>query len=312
VHGGYPQEPLSDATYSTGVENAVDGYPHVLTNRVFSSDPLNPSTPALLYNAHVLDFGLGDIAVTVNYNSSTRISSTTATVTSAVDIDGDYRLACVYTEDSVTGTGDGSNSNQFDFDQDNYYSSSDQNIPLVGAGHDWQASTQPVPAPTMQYDYVARTIQGGFDGQTGSLPSSMTAGGVYSYTFPDFTLPVNYRANKMRVHVLLIDATNGIIMNANGKSSLVGISDPVAGHYEVSVYPNPATDQLYVELNFKESDKATLTITDVLGKVCMTRNLGTIVPGEQRIPVNTSNLSEGTYFLTLTGNNGSATTKFIK
>jgi hypothetical protein len=112
---------------------------------------------------------------------------------------------------------------------------------------------------------------------------------------------------------LLIDATNEIVLNGNSKSiAAVGISDPAVGHYEISVYPNPATDRLTVGLNFKENEKAKLTITDMLGKVCSVQELGTVMTGEQHIPVNISNLPSGTYFITLVATNGSVTSKFVK
>ena len=44
----------------------------------------------------------------------------------ALDLNGDYRLALVITEDNVHGTGTG-------YDQHNYYSNQSQNLPLSGA-----------------------------------------------------------------------------------------------------------------------------------------------------------------------------------
>ncbi len=165
----------------------------------------------------------------------------------------------------------------------------------------------------MEYDFVARTIQGGFNGQTGSLPSTMTASGVYTYTFPAYTIPASYDPEKMKANILLMDATNGIIMNANSMSLItVGISDPASGKYSISVSPNPAVNQIYVNLNFKDRDNVNLVITDILGKVCYTSDMGTVVAGEHRLPVDISKLSSGTYFMTLVGNNGTATTKFVK
>jgi hypothetical protein len=317
VHGGSSSEPMRVTTYDAGILPLVPGHPHVLVNRVYADDP---SDVFNMYNAHINDFGLADVDVSVSYNSLNRQSVVTATITSAVNIDGDYRLACVYTEDNVTGTGNGSNTVTGDFDQVNYYSVAWNNAngytppgPLSGGGHDWAASSNPVPATIMEYDFVARTIQGGFNGQSGSLPSSMSAGGVYTYAFPAYTIPANYNPANMKAHILLIDFEHKAIMNGNSMPLInVGISDPSKGKYDLSVSPNPATNQIYVQINFKESDDVNLIITDLLGKECYSQDMGTVISGEQRVPVDISGLSSGTYFISLVGKNGSATTKFVK
>ncbi len=150
-------------------------------------------------------------------------------------------------------------------------------------------------------------------GQTGSLPATMTAGGIYTYTFPAFTLPACLQRSNMKAHILLIDATNKIILNGNSMPlNSVGISDPAIGLYDLSVSPNPALNTLYVQFNFKESDNVSLIITDLLGKVCYSNDMGTIISGEHRIPVDISELSSGTYFITLVGKNGTATSRFVK
>ncbi len=101
---------MRDAVYDNGVGELTPGDPYILVNRAFGEDP---SEAFNLYNAHLNDFGLADIELSANYNSTNRQGTVSATITSAVDIDGDYRLACVYTEDNVTGAGDGSNNIAF-------------------------------------------------------------------------------------------------------------------------------------------------------------------------------------------------------
>ena len=317
VHGGSSSEPMRVTVYDNAVSDAVPGYPHLLVDRVYADDPSRTFT---MYNAHIADFGLADVDVAVNYNTSNREGIVTGTITSAVDIDGDYRLACVYTEDNVTGTGNGSNTVTGDYDQVNYYSVAWNNAngytppaTLIGAGINWSTSANPVPATIMNYDFVARNLQGGFIGQVGSLPATMTAGGVYNYAFPAYTLPANYNPANMKAHILLIDATNEIIMNGNSSPLITtGISDPATGSYHLTVSPNPAVNEIFVNLNFKERDNVNLVISDLLGKVCQSSDLGTIVSGEHRLPVDISKLSSGTYFITVIGNNGSATSKFVK
>ncbi len=308
VHGGYTQEPMYLANYDDSLGILNSSAPNIFIDRFVQDDP---SAIFTQYNSHINNFGLGDVALTVNYNSAASSSTVSTTITSAVNIDGDFRVACVYTEDGVTGTGDGTDNNSFDYDQANYYSAGAN--PLVGAGHNWVAEADPVPANLMVYDFVARKIQGDFLGQPGSLPSSLTAGMTYNYSFPSWTIPSAYNASNMKAHVLLIDAENKIIMN--GRSMPVvstGIGQVVKGNYSLSVFPNPAQNQLSVDLNFKDSEKATLAITDMLGKVCYSQDLGSLISGTHRITVDISKFTSGTYFVTLNGTKGNATTKFVK
>ncbi len=308
VHGGYAQEPMRVANYDDSLGILNSSAPNLFIDRFVQDDP---SAIFTQYNSHINDFGLGDVALSVNYNSATSSSTVSTTITSAVTIDGDFRVACVYTEDGVTGTGDGTDVNVWDYDQANYYSAGTN--PLVGAGRDWVAATDPVSANIMVYDFVARKIQGDYLGQPGSLPATLTAGMTYNYTFPSWTIPSTYNASKMKAHVLLIDAANSIIMN--GRSMPVvstGINQVAKGIYSLSVFPNPAQNQLSVDLNFKDNEKATLAITDMLGKVCYAQDLGTLISGTHRITVDISKFTSGTYFVTLNGTKGNATTKFVK
>ena len=73
-------------------------------------------------------------------------------------------------------------------------------------------------------------------------------------------------------------------------------------NYEVKIYPNPATDKLFVK---NVSAKSTYSIFDATGRLV---SEGSIVDGE----INVSKLVKGTYVISFTNDGNSTKTKFIK
>ncbi len=78
----------------------------------------------------------------------------------------------------------------------------------------------------------------------------------------------------------------------------------------ISVYPVPTSEKLNINITADTEDKTVLTITDLSGKVVKEEEL-TIVSGNNAIETNVKNLSNGFYFLKLTGNHINHTEKFI-
>ena len=66
------------------------------------------------------------------------------------------------------------------------------------------------------------------------------------------------------------------------------------GALDASIYPNPVQDllQLYVESD--NSDKGTMIITDISGKRVYSKAIS-IVAGSNKLPVDITSLSSGTY-----------------
>lgn len=71
----------------------------------------------------------------------------------------------------------------------------------------------------------------------------------------------------------------------------------------VKVYPNPAQNQLFVEM--ENNNASTLEIRDVTGKLLKTQNI------ETRGSINIENLENGIYFINLVGNTGLISSKKI-
>jgi hypothetical protein len=76
----------------------------------------------------------------------------------------------------------------------------------------------------------------------------------------------------------------------------------------LNVYPNPASSEVFVEFNLAKNEKTTIRLSDLSGKVLSKSELGGVV-GNQRIALNTSNLSRGLYLVEVITTNGRTTRK---
>jgi len=278
--------------YDAGVGTLIAGYPSTLVNRDLVSDPSSIFDD---YDNTIGDFGYADLYQDVTYNSTTGVVTVLAIAHFAVDLSGDYRLACVLTEDDVHNAAGGQ------WDQHNYYSTQSQNIPLVDAesGFDFQALPQVIPSAQMYYDYVARTIVGGFNGQAGSLPTTIPAGSWQYYTFT-YTVPAGYDATKMKAYILLIDntgATKHIMNSAHSTwTGGLGINSP-SSIGNVDVFPNPSNTNTNININLVKSENVTVNVYDMAGALVSSENEGQLGEGQHIVDLNTANLANGMYFV---------------
>lgn len=296
VHNG---DPMAVSTYDAGETSfpGFPGFPSVLIDRKVVDDP------SLLfeeYDAHSGDFGFADLKVDPSFNSSTNKATVVASAHFAVDLEGDYRLACVFTEDDVTGTGS-------TWAQHNYYAGG-QYGPMGG----FEDMPGTIPASQMHYNFVARAIVGGYDGQAGSLPSTITGDQTYQYTF-SYTVPSTDDPYQMKAIVLLINNQTGEIMNgAQADLLLTGINsatNPIAG---IGVYPNPFSNSINVALTLNKTQPVTINVTDMLGRVIESIDEGTLAAGNHQIALNGNNLAAGVYFVTVKTVDGEVSKKVVK
>jgi hypothetical protein len=284
------------SAYDAGVGGLIGGYPSVLVDRKVEVDPSDLSDAYAQYSG---DFGYANITAAKTYNSSTRALTVDVSLTPAVDLSGDFRLALVLTEDGVTGTASG-------YNQTNYYSGGGSGV--MGG---FEGLTNPVPAADMHYDFVARYISGGFTGQAGSLPASMTAGTAYTYTF-NTTVNNLWNDWNMRAIVMLVDVTNGIILNAANPQVVNGTVDPKSQISGLSLYPNPASDVLAVLVSLESSQDVTIDVVDVLGKTVASYNYNNVAVGASKVNLDIAGLASGVYFANVRTATGSVSRKFVK
>jgi hypothetical protein len=236
-----------------------------------------------------------------NFNATTGVLDVSLTVDWVSAATGSYKIACVLVEDGITGTGSG-------YAHSNYYSFSSNNIPLVGAGHDWQAATNPISASLMTYDHVARAICPSFAGHAG-FPGSMAAADQHVFNF-EFTLDPSWDDTKMHIVGLLISPTG---MMDNGSSSSIadavtagfasgdvvtcGAPSVIRGISSIrtfEIFPNPARTNLTLKIGLEESNNVIVDIFDISGKTIATQSYDQL-EGTHFLDLDISSFASGMY-----------------
>jgi hypothetical protein len=207
IHNGDPME-LEAYNQDLG----VSGYPSALVDRGTEIDPgdikldfmeriLVPPT-AFITNGAVLDGDSLNVSLTVDFNLAAS---------------GNWKIACVLTEDNVSGVSSG-------YSQTNYYSGGN-NGDLVGVdGVNWTDLPGTVSASNMVYHNVARALSPSFAGHAG-FPNSIELGSTYTFNFK-FAIDENWKTEDMHIVGMVIGTDSKI---DNGSSS--SIDDAIAAGF---------------------------------------------------------------------------------
>lgn len=300
VHSG---DPMEIAGYTPQIAALVgNSYPSALIDRKVLTDP-GQTTLQTGYNELITEVVPVDVAAGATQAGNILTINAQATFYTNFS-NANFRLAVAISEDGVTGTGDGTNAVTYDYDQVNYYSGGGSG-PMGG----YENLGDPVPATQMVYDHVARTILGGFDGAPNSVPAVISAGNVVSHTF-NYTIPASSDVNNLHITVILIDATDGSIVNAKQSSVAQALSvEKVSGISSIKLFPNPATDKLNVVFQAGNGDY-NISVTDMLGRTVINNSYQGLF-GAQTIEMPVSQLNAGHYILNINDGNSSYSSKFV-
>ena len=295
VHNG---DPMTVPAYDTGIGTLIGGYPSALVDRGTDVDPSAMSTD---FYTRLQVAPTAFITNGANWNSTTRTLDVSISADFQLAANNNYKIACVLTEDDVTGTGSG-------WSQSNAYAGGGNGV--MGG---YESLPNPVPAAQMVYDHVARQIAPSFGGFAGSFPATVNVGETHIVNF-SFVLPAGWDENEMHIIGMLI-APNGRIDNA-GKATITEavangyVNGSSAGFFETSdeqidamfkLYPNPASDFAVVALQLNADSDVSMKLIDMSGKVLASRNYGTM-NGISEIMLNTSDLTAGVYLVEVTVN----------
>lgn len=90
-------------------------------------------------------------------------------------------------------------------------------------------------------------------------------------------------------------------------------SSPNAAKQEsgISIYPNPMTENGTVSFNLASTSSVIVSIYNLQGKLVKSIKSGLLIAGDQKIEINTAELSKGTYLLSIDGSAVHATSKFV-
>lgn len=303
-------DPMVNAVYDNGIGNFIAGYPSALVNRGSDIDPSEIFAPVMT------DLVVAPTAVLTNgarYDAITGLLEVSVTADFAASVSGDWRLACVITEDSVTGTASG-------YGQANYYSNSSSLIDRNGI--DWQNLPNPVPASQMVYDHVARAISPSFEGYQNSFPATVNANDQHTV---NFWIPINAEWDMDKMHIVsMLIKPNGEIDNggeatyseavANG--FVAGPNVSVVEYFDapdksLNVYPNPSRNEVtYLTVNGR-SEEFTVSVMDINGKQVYQQTVTDQIGVPTALQINTANLANGIYMIKLVDGRNIYTEKLV-
>ncbi len=278
VHNG---DPITLTEYDNGA--ALSGFPGCNVDRTLLGESVSQSLFEQFYNDRITMGVPANVGAIVTGTGSTISIDATAIFYTPVSA-GDYRLAVVISENGVTGTSAA-------YNQANYYAGGGSG-PMGG----YESLTDPVLAADMVYDHVGRALLGGYAGQAGSVPATIVDGTIATYTF-NYTVPASSVRDNMHAIVMLIDNTTGAIINATDMSISESFNSiATVDAINMSVYPNPASDNMTV--SFEAEGDFTITLTDMAGRIVST-NAYNNLSGTQSISVPVTNLENGNYIISV-------------
>jgi hypothetical protein len=88
----------------------------------------------------------------------------------------------------------------------------------------------------------------------------------------------------------------------------LSLEDAESNSFGVSIYPNPASEEVKVSFNLNGAASASVNVIDMTGKVVASQEAAA---GSNAVSINTSNLSAGVYSVSFTANNTTVTKKLV-
>jgi Secretion system C-terminal sorting domain len=104
--------------------------------------------------------------------------------------------------------------------------------------------------------------------------------------------------------------SNGMVDTLERVRENVGLNEVITKNNSFVMYPNPATDKVTVAFTASQKESLTVNIIDIRGALVKTVNIMPVI-GENKVEIETENLTKGIYFIQLTGLAGFTTQKLI-
>lgn len=283
IHEG---DPMENVEYFNA--SGLTGLPTGNVDRTFTSG-LNPFSDLPSDMAQQLAISPpAEVSVATTWDAGTRAVTMTVSAEFVESLNGDFRLAAIVVEDGVTGPSPA-------YDQSNSYSGGG-NGPMGG----YEDLPSPVSASVMVYNHVGRYLAGGYNGDANSLPASISSGETHNYSY-NYTLPDDYNEEYVYVIGVLLNNSNGQVLNAGRSAYLPGYDNG-----KPFFHSNPQTLG-FVGLNYKydvlthdpQHDDLTITALSSLPNGLTLSDLGEGKAALEGIPT-----VQGTFEITLNVTDG--------
>lgn len=270
------------------------------------------------------------IYATNRYDSSTRELNVSVFTTFYGAMTGDFRVSCYILEDSLFGT------------QLSYYymgTTNPNGNPWYNVGTFYQSSSpsgcgEEALISNYLYNYVVRDFIGSNWGWgTPGFGSGITTTSIdsqYVLALPTYTLPTEWNANHVSL-VVFVDEYNSNLtsgqdqvlnsvkmkLNSTAQNSapevvLTSVDNVPGGTDKVSLYPNPATNQVYINYSIDAPGRVGFAVYNSMGQLVSVLNEASLGEGSYTSVINTESFANGLYFLTMKRDNVPfQTTKFV-
>lgn len=289
-------DPMQVPDYQSFLFNLRYYYvPYYLFDR---RENIDPDSFYNAFNRERYYFGFADLNVDFT-PVGTHSYDVTTTVKPAIDLQGDYRVAIVLTEDGVHGSSP-------DYDQRNAYAGGNRG-PMGG----YENKPDPVPAADMNYNFVARSATPSPDGTAGLLPLMMYAGSSYTVTT---TVDINstWDPTRLKAIAILVRYSDSTILNGNHFIvPPLAVTNPAAPVSMLSLYPNPATAYTTLRYDLKQDENLAISVSDITGKVLYQTQPAFTIAGRHELTMPLANLSNGLYIVTLQSPTGKESVKLM-
>ncbi|MEP6795473.1 MAG: choice-of-anchor J domain-containing protein [Saprospiraceae bacterium] len=302
-------DPMLVPDYDTPFSNSISGYPsgHI-DRKELGVDPNDPSTgTGFIPSIGHLQNRMVPVQVNVEttYDEATRTATIHGTAHSSVATQSNtLRFSCIITEDHVVG---GHSATQLqNYDQVNYYAANANGV--MGG---FENLPNPVPASQMIYNFVARAIIGGFFGTENSISPVLAANEDFSFDY-SYVVPAGSNPELMKAIVVIMDDETGEVLNSEAVQLAELTSVPLVPQGKTALYPNPATDQMTLSVDFQTEDQIGMKIYDTYGRLI--QNLGPLdlTNGTKTQKINVADLPTGEYLLELRHKNSVTALPFTK
>ncbi len=297
-------DPMTDWNYDKGLGTKLSGYPSMIVDR---GADIDPSAMEADFVERILVPAAGKIREGATYNSSTKELKVSLTTKFNKAVTGNYRIAFVLIEDSVTGTTSG-------YNQVNAYANNANGV--MGG---FELLPNPVPASMMVYDHVGRLIYPNFAGLPNSFPASINANDSFTHNFT-VTLDPAYKYNKLHIAGLLIDPSGRIDNGsrasideaiANGYvngTAVSGLQNILSTNNNIKVYPNPSANNFSVQIPEEIKAARAIQIFDMQGKLIQTTTINNL----ENTSIDAHLWPAGVYVGVITHEDGTIQVKLIK
>lgn len=161
------------------------------------------------------------------------------------------------------------------------------------------------------YKHVMRKMLGGANGVAINAAAGVTQNISQSYTFDMGNVTqgsFNLWNDDIELIVLVENTNDQTISNAKqGSINVIGL-DEASALQGVSVFPNPATDNVHISIENPDVRAMDIQIVNAVGQVVFS---GSYVDGQRLISVPTDKMDAGVYVVSLTSNNKVAKQRLV-